>query len=323
MINVKKFIIQDNEANQTLEKFVRKVLSNAPLSFVYKVFRKKDVKINGVRSNMKTKLKAGDCVEIYVSDEKMEDFKKVTPPPSNYLEQFIIFEDENILVVDKPKGMLTQKDDINVLSLSEFAVSYFLFNNNVEDEFTFTIAPAHRLDRNTSGLIVFGKSVEVMQELLEAFKSHESVEKHYLTLVNGEVISNGEVKFSLIKDKEKKTVRVGSSNAGAKSAWTIYEPVERYKGFTLLDVRILTGRTHQIRAHMLAIGHPVAGDKKYGDFAANKIFKEQYDYENQFLHAHKIIFHNLKGKLAYLNEKEFVSKLPRKESGLLRMLQLY
>ena len=142
---MKKFIIQDNEANQTLEKFVRKVLSNAPLSFVYKVFRKKDVKVNGVRSNMKTKLKAGDCVEIYVSDEKMEDFKKVTPQPSNYLEQFIIFEDENILVVDKPKGMLTQKDDINVLSLSEFAVSYFLFNNKAEDESTFTIAPAHRL----------------------------------------------------------------------------------------------------------------------------------------------------------------------------------
>ena len=203
---MKKFIIQDNEANQTLEKFVRKVLSNAPLSFVYKVFRNKDVKVNGVRSNMKTKLKAGDCVEIYVSDEKMEDFKKVTPQPSNYLEQFIIFEDENILVVDKPKGMLTQKDDINVLSLSEFAVSYFLFNNKAEDESTFTIAPAHRLDRNTSGLIVFGKSVEVMQELLEAFKSHESVEKHYLTLVNGEVISNGEVKFSLIKDKEKNNI---------------------------------------------------------------------------------------------------------------------
>lgn len=321
---MKKFEINDNEANQTLEKFVRKVLSNAPLSFIYKVFRKKDVKVNGVRSNMKTKLKAGDEVEIYVSDEKLEDFKKENPQPSNRLEQYIIFEDENILVVDKPKGMLTQKDDVNAVSLSELAVSYYLYKNEqANNESTFTIAPAHRLDRNTSGLIVFGKSVEVMQDLLEAFKNHKSVEKHYLALVNGEIDSGGEIKLALIKDEERKTVRIGKVDDGAKSAWTTYEPLEKYKGFTLLDVRILTGRTHQIRAHMLAIEHPIVGDNKYGDFAVNKIFKEQYKYENQFLHSHKIVFHNLKGKLAYLNEKEFVSKLPNKESGLLRTLQLY
>ena len=321
---MKKFVVQDNEANQTLEKFVRKVLSNAPLSFIYKVFRKKDVKVNGIRSNMKTKLNAGDSVEIYVSDEKMEDFKKEIPQPSNRLEQYIVYEDDNILIVNKPKGMLTQKDAANSFSLSELAVSYYLYINNLTNsESTFTIAPAHRLDRNTSGLIVFGKSIEVMQELLEAFKNHESVEKHYLALVNGEVINGGEIKLALIKDEAKKTVKIGKINDGAKSAHTVYNPIEKYKNATLLDVRILTGRTHQIRAHMLAIDHPIIGDKKYGNFAINKIFIDQYDYENQFLHAYKIIFHNLKGKLSYLNEKEFMSELPKKERGLLRTLQLY
>ncbi|MEA5061256.1 MAG: RluA family pseudouridine synthase [Erysipelotrichaceae bacterium] len=319
---MKTYTVKDNESNQTLEKYVKKVLSEAPLSFIYKVFRKRDVKLNGKRADMKERIKAGDIVEIYVSDDKLEDFKKKTPLPNEKIKDLIIYEDDNILIVNKPKGMLVQKDEKNCVSLDQLAISYFIFNNKNIDS-TFSIAPAHRIDRNTSGIVIFGKSVEVMQELLQAFKNHNNVEKHYLALVNGVVDKEGEVKLALFKNEETGIVRPGRLAEGAKSAWTIYKPIKIYHDYTLLDVQILTGRTHQIRAHLLAIDHPIIGDQKYGDFKANKEFAELYGLSSQFLHAQKVIFHNMKGKLAYLNEKEFIAELPLKESALLSKLQLY
>lgn len=317
---MKQFTIQNNEANQTLEKYVKKVLNEAPLSFIYKLFRKRDVKVNEKRSDMKTRLKEGDIVEIYVSDEKLEDFKKETILPNDKIKDLVVYEDENIMIINKPKGMLTQKENKNSLSLDQLAVAYYLYKNKAENLSTFTVAPAHRLDRNTSGLIVFGKSVEVMQELLKAFKNHKNIEKHYLALVNGAVKEKGEIKLALTKDENNKIMKIGKVTEGAKSAWTIFTPLKIYGEFTLLDVQILTGRTHQIRAHMLAAMHPIVGDQKYGDFKINKTFKEKFGFLNQFLHAYKIVFHNLDGKLAYLNERKFEIDLPEKETALLRKL---
>jgi 23S rRNA pseudouridine955/2504/2580 synthase len=317
---MKSFIIKENESNQTLEKFVRKVLSEAPLSFVYKLFRKKDVKINGKRSGMKEKIGTGDIVEIYVSDDKLEEFKKETPVPSERIKDLIVYEDKNILIVDKPKGMLTQKNEKNAVSLDQLAISYYLFNNKDKEASTFTVGPAHRLDRNTSGLVIFGKSVEVLQELLKAFKNHKNIEKHYLALVKGRIDKKGEVKLPLIKNIETGMVSVGKLAEGAKSAWTIYKPIKIYSDFTLLDVQILTGRTHQIRVHMSAINHPVVGDPKYGDFETNKMMKAKFGLNSQFLHAHEIVFHNLEGKLAYLNEKEFTANLPSTELAILEKI---
>lgn len=317
---MKQFTIQNNEANQTLEKYVKKVLNEAPLSFIYKLFRKRDVKVNEKRSDMKTRLKEGDIVEIYVSDEKLEDFKKETILPNDKIKDLVVYEDENIMIINKPKGMLTQKENKNSLSLDQLAVAYYLYKNKAENLSTFTVAPAHRLDRNTSGLIVFGKSVEVMQELLNAFKNHKNIEKHYLALVNGDVEKSGEIKLALFKDENSKIVKIGKVSDGAKSAWTMFTPVKRYGKYTLLDVQILTGRTHQIRAHLLAALHPIVGDQKYGDFKENKIFKERFNLTSQFLHAYKIIFHNLDGKLSYLNEQEFKIELPNEEAALLRKL---
>lgn len=317
---MKQFTIQNNEANQTLEKYVKKVLNEAPLSFIYKLFRKRDVKVNEKRSDMKTRLKEGDIVEIYVSDEKLEDFKKETILPNDKIKDLVVYEDENIMIINKPKGMLTQKENKNSLSLDQLAVAYYLYKNKAENLSTFTVAPAHRLDRNTSGLIVFGKSVEVMQELLKAFKNHKNIEKHYLALVNGVVKEKGEIKLALTKDENNKIMKIGKVTEGAKSAWTIFSPLKIYGEFTLLDVQILTGRTHQIRAHMLAAMHPIVGDQKYGDFKINKTFKEKFGFLNQFLHAYKIVFHNLDGKLAYLNERKFEIDLPEKETALLRKL---
>lgn len=316
---MKSYTVNNNESNQTLEKYVKKVLSDAPLSFIYKVFRKRDVKLNGKRADLKERIKTGDIVEIYVSDDKLEDFKKKMPLPNEKIKDLIIFEDSNILIVNKPKGMLVQKDEKNCVSLDQLAISYFMFKNKNIDS-TFSIAPAHRIDRNTSGIVIFGKSVEVMQELLTAFKNHKNVEKHYLTLVNGIVDKKGEVKLPLIKNEETGIVKPGRLSDGAKSAWTIYRPIKVYGDYTLLDVQILTGRTHQIRAHLLAIDHPIVGDQKYGNFKTNKEFAEKYGLTSQFLHAQKVTFHDMTGKLSYLNEKEFVAELPLKEATLLSKL---
>lgn len=312
-------LVTSKDANQRVDKYVKKYLNEAPLSFIYKLFRKKDVKINKHWVKENYVLKEGDELTIYVTDEQLKEFNKPKEIKKVNLNHPIIFEDENLLIVDKPRGLLVHGDqNEKSLTLANEVINYLYSKNEYDPKDKgFIPAPAHRLDRNTSGLVVFAKNLTSLQQLEELFKDKDNIEKHYLALVKGVVDQKLEIDSPLLKDEKTGTVRIAK---GGKSALTLVEKVKIYGDFSLVDVQILTGRTHQIRVHLASVNHPVVGDSKYGDFKINKEFKDLYNFENQFLHAYKLKFKKLDGKLSYLSNKEFVSKLPSDEEKIIKNL---
>ena len=227
------------------------------------------------------------------------------------LKDNIVYEDNNLLIINKPRGLLLQQDGNS---------EHESLDKIVGDYLKAVAMPAHRLDKDTSGLCVFAKNKMTADELGKIFNNHTQIEKHYITLVGGVIEGDGVVDAPLRKSFERKKMIVAPLKSGAKSAITKYHVLEKYKDYTLLDVQLLTGRTHQIRAHMSYIRHHVVGDIKYGDYKVNNIFKREYDFENQFLHAQKLRFLDLKGPLNYLKNKEFSCNLPPELEEILRKL---
>lgn len=316
---MKKILITSKESNQRVDKYVKKYLNLAPLSFIYKLFRKKDVKINGHWVKENHILKEGEELTIFVTDEQVSEFNKEKEIEKVNLTHEIVFEDENILVVNKPRGLLTHGDEgEKKFTLANEVINYLFFKGEYNpSEKGFVPAPAHRLDRNTSGLVAFAKNLVSLQELEELFKDKEEIQKEYQALVVGHLTGKQTIDAPLLKDTKTGLVRI--SKLG-KSAVTIVSPIKFIKDFTLVNVTILTGRTHQIRVHLASINHPVVGDSKYGDFKVNKLVKELYGFENQFLTAYKLSFKNLKGHLSYLSGRSFECSLPKEESKLLEKL---
>lgn len=321
---MKELVISKENEGQRVDKFVRKYLNDAPLSFVYKTFRKKDVKVNGHWVNIDYILKKDDVLRIYVTDSQLLEFNKPKPIENVKFNHEIIYEDENILIVNKPRGLLVHGDSNEKrLTLSNQVLNYLYSKGeyNPNDNYGFVPAPAHRIDRNTSGLVIFGKTIKALQILLDLFKDKDNLEKTYLALIVGHVDKVGDINAPLIKDENSGLVKVDFHSKNSKQAISHYE-VERYfANYSLVNVTILTGRTHQIRVHMNYIGHPVVGDGKYGDFKVNKIFKSEYNFENQFLHARRIQFLEVPGVLSYLSNKTFVAKLTREEEKIINNLK--
>lgn len=310
---MREFIINSSENGLTLEKYVFKVLKTAPKSFVYKLFRKKDVKVNGHHQDNKYRLSTDDVVAIYATDQQFAEFEKEKElNPNIKIKDWIIYEDKNVLFVNKPRGLLVQKSDPHDESLDQLVVEYLMATNQYDPnkEKAFIPGPAHRLDRNTSGLVAFGKNHDALNLLFELFKNHDLINKHYLALVVGQVEKEKDViDAPLLKDEEKNLVTVSKSG---KTAKTVYKLIKKYKGYSLLDVTLLTGRTHQIRVHMAYIKHPIVGDSKYGDFKVNRLFKQEYGFSSQFLHAYKMGFGDLPEPLSNLSRKEFTAE-PRED----------
>ena len=303
---MKSLIIKKEEAGQSLEKYIKKAFPMMPLSFLYKLFRKKDVKINGHWQDKKYIVNEGETVTIYVTDSQLESFNEQKEiEASNELESLIVYEDENVLIVNKPRGLLVQPDSKNSKSLDKMVVSYLMYKGeyNPNDTNAYKPGPAHRLDRNTSGLVIFGKNTYTLQYLSNILKDHELVTKHYYTLVVGEILEDGIIDKPLKKDEGSGKVYVSSIKDGGKEAKTMYHVLQRFDGFTLLDVVLLTGRTHQIRVHMASIDHPVVGDSKYGDFKINHEFEDKYHFTHQFLHAYELDFHKVDGPLIKLKNE--------------------
>ena len=221
------------------------------------------------------------------------------------------------------RGILTQKADTRDYALDVMVLEYLYFKGEYDPntESAVTPGPAHRLDRNTSGLILFGKNIATLQYLFSLLKDRTELDKHYLTLVKGEIFEDGEVTAPLKKDEETGKVIVASTKDGAKKARTIYKVVQRFNGYTLLDVELVTGRTHQIRVHMQYIKHPVIGDSKYGDFKENKYFEKMYGFKNQFLHAYKLVFRDVESPLHSLCNQEIKIPLNEEYKKLLNKLK--
>lgn len=310
---MREFIINDSENGLTLEKYAFKVLKTAPMSFIYKLFRKKDIKVNGHHQDKKYRLSSNDVVAIYINEQQFEEFLKDKElVPNTKIKDWIVYEDENVLFVNKPKGLLVQKSAPHDESLDQYVVEYLMATKQYDQnkEKGFVPGPAHRLDRNTSGLVVFGKNHNALTLLFDLFKNHDLINKHYLALVVGQVEKEKDViDAPLKKDEENNTVRVSKNG---KTAKTVYKLIKKYDEYSLLDVTLLTGRTHQIRVHMAYINHPIVGDNKYGDFEANRIFKQKYGFSSQFLHAYKMGFGDLPAPLTNLSRKEFMAE-PRED----------
>ena len=310
---MREFVINESENGLTLEKYVFKVLKNAPSSFIYKLFRKKDIKVNGHHQDKKYRLNDNDVVAIYATEQQFTEFEKEKElEPNLRIKDWIIYEDKNVLFVNKPRGLLVQKSDPRDESLDQLVIEYLMAINQYDPnkEKGFVPGPAHRLDRNTSGLVAFGKNHASLELLFDLFKNHDLINKHYLALVVGQMENEkGTIDAPLKKDEETNTVKVAKNG---KTAKTVYKLLKQYDEYSLLDVTLLTGRTHQIRVHMAYINHPIVGDAKYGDFAANKEFKQKYGFQSQFLHAYKMGFGDLPEPLSNLSRKEFTAE-PRED----------
>lgn len=307
-----KIEIGPNEARQRLDKFLRKLLKDVPLSAIFKALRKKDIRVNGKKQNEKYFLEEGDIVEIKYIQSKKEDktkkFMKVDPKRIK-----ICFEDENVVVVEKWPGILVHSDtnDNKEATLTDYVLCYLNDKGDYvpENEVTFTPAACNRLDRNTSGMIMFGKTFEGLKCINEAIREDE-VKKYYYTLAKGKVksglyegyiVKNPDTNISTVYDKEVKNSKKISMDV---------KVVETNGAYSFLEINLITGRSHQIRAHLSHIGNPIIGDNKYGDKKLNSFFESKYGLNYQYLYAYKLNFRKIKGKLGYLDNKTIAVALP-------------
>ena len=310
--------VTENEAGQRLDKLLAKFLNQAPKSFLYKMMRKKNIVLNGKKCTGNEKLKQGDSIKLFFSDETIEKFSAGTyaiPKKEKINMLPIIYEDEQVLLMNKPVGVLSQKAKDSDVSAVEILINYLMETNQLSKEQFRTFHPSicNRLDRNTSGILVAGKTLPALQEMNRFFKER-TIAKYYRCLVKGRVIKNEEyIKGYLVKDQ--KTNKVSITKKKTEEGVPIeteYCVIQSNAEVSLLEVHLITGKTHQIRAHLASIGHPIIGDYKYGDKQINEMYRQAYGLKSQLLHAYRLEMPSSNGSLAYLNDKKFVAELPDK-----------
>lgn len=352
---MKQFIVQQNEAGQRLDKLLGKILNKAPKSFLYKMLRKKNITLNGMKADGSEKLSVSDDIKLFLSDETIALFSEQQAEPSFHedaeINLDVIYEDKNLLIVNKPIGVLSQKAEKEDVSMVEYIISYLLKSKQLTKEQLATFKPAvcNRLDRNTGGILVAGKTLIGLQEMARLLKGR-SLNKYYLCIVKGKVENKKRIEGFLSKDEDKNQVKIyPMEKEDTEYICTEYEPLayskyalkditaakdEAYMRslkrtsseniigrfdtseeetvglYTLLQVKLITGRSHQIRAHLASIGHPVVGDFKYGDQKTNHYFRKKYGLAYQLLHSYRMVFPEMEGDLSNLSKKEFIATLP-------------
>lgn len=312
MKKLKNFVISKNDANQRLDKFISKAVPNLPASLMYKYIRTKRIKVNSKRAEISTRLNEGDTVDMYINDEffAKSEHKYDFSGASKNID--IIYEDENIILADKKAGLLCHPDDKEYIDNLIARIKRYLFEKGEYDpdaENSFTPALVNRIDRNTGGIVIAAKNAQSLK-ILNAQMKERNIKKTYLCVVHGVMQrKSGILEGWLVKDEKKNKVKIYRQNVpGSKEIKTKYTVLENDydNDLSLVEVDLLTGRTHQIRAHFASVGHPLLGDGKYGTNELNK----KLGYKKQFLYSYKLKFDldENAGILSYLKGRVFTAK---------------
>lgn len=311
---MKEIQISRTEYGQRLDKLLQKYLSQASSGFLYKMLRKKNITLNGKKATGKEILREGDIIRIFFSDETFGKFQTPVKAASKAKGNLsILYEDEHILLVNKPAGMLSQKAAPSDISAVEEITSYLINSGQLSKDSLQTFRPGicNRLDRNTSGILVAGKTLIGLQTMNQAF-ADRTIHKYYLCPVHGILTEPFELNGYLEKQESNNKVKI--LEEPGKNRYPIrtrIRPLERGKDATLLEVELITGKAHQIRAHLASAGHPLFGDFKYGSARQNTALKACFGLTHQLLHAYKLEIPEFPKPLDYLSGKCFQAPLPK------------
>lgn len=301
-----EIIIEKNDGSQRFDRFLRKYLEKAPLSLIQKNIRKKNFKINGKRAKANDMVQEGDVITMYIKDGDFEKWKRDEKVPAKYFNLDIVYEDENIIIMDKKPGILTHaasKNDYGK-NIVDSMTSYLINSGQVNTrDVTFTPAVVNRLDRNTGGLIIGAKNADSLRALNMAIREN-LIDKYYLTIVKGRINKEFTIDTNIIKNENRNLVK--QSKEGSRIL-THFRPLESNGSFTVLECKLITGKTHQIRFSLKENSTPIIGDRKYGDIKVNEIIRKKTNLNNQLLLAYKLVFNKIEG-LEYLYKKTFYSK---------------
>lgn len=324
---MRELLIETAQAGQRLDKFLARCLPEASKSFLYRMLRKKNITLNDKKAQGNELLSARDVVRVWFSDETYLRFAGREETPETLRGQYpyvpleILYEDEHTIFINKPAGMLSQRTEGEERSVCEYLIGYLLHTGQIDGEDLKRFRPSvcSRLDRNTSGVVACGKTVAGLSALSELFRER-TLHKYYTCIVEGEVSREKLLDAYLVKDEASNTVRVMEGPvSGAKRIVTRYVPLlhgqvldggGRAAAVTALEVLLITGRSHQIRAHLASDAHPIVGDMKYAPEASVRFFRRACQVRRQLLHCARLQLPGLAGPLAQLSGKVIAAPLP-------------
>ena len=300
--------ITKNDAGQRLDKFIQKAIPNLPQALMYKCIRKKRIKLNGKRCSINSRLQYNDVLNLYINDEFFKPAKEKYDFLRAPTKLDIVYEDDNIMLLDKKPGLIVHQDEQYHFDSLIARIQHYLYDKGEylpKYENSFAPALINRIDRNTGGIVIAAKNAESLRILNEKMKNRE-LEKYYLCLVHGILNKKQDLLINYLEKNEKqnKVYLYSKPNAKTKTIKTKYRVLEEKENCSLLEIELLTGRTHQIRAHMAYIGYPLLGDGKYGKNILNK--NNSFKYQALYSYKLKFKFTSDAGILNYLNNKEFI-----------------